>query len=279
MIDSHAHVICRDPAAYPLFKPTPEKLQYLAEHAFEAADLCKAMDETGVERALIVQRGQFYGADNSYVCAAAAASEGRLRAVCGIDSLSGECAQAAEHWMQKGAAGLRIMGRPGGESMDWLGGDNAQLLWQSCADRGTVLCCHLFGQSRDEGIPIIERMLDRYPLQTLVIDHLTNTPIGNDGQSGIDDHVRRLADRPNVALKFTTIPLGTLEQQGIDAGAVLKDFGALFGADRLLWGSDVTQSAGSYDQHVALARNATANMPDDIRDALLGGTTARIYGW
>lgn len=279
MLDSHAHIICRDTAAYPLSNPTPEKLEWLTENAFEAVDLFTAMDVAGVERALIVQRGQFYGSDNSYVCAAAAASGGRLGAVCGIDSRLPDCAEQAGQWLAKGALGLRVMGMPAEANLNWLGGGNAGALWQICADQGVTLCCHLFEPARDEGILVIEQMLDRYPLRWLVIDHLSNTAIGDDAQSGIDDHLRRLAERPNVAMKFTTIPLESIARRGIDAQRVLEDFVGLFGADRLLWGSDVTQSTGNYDELVALARNATLSMPVDVRDALLGGSAARIYNW
>ncbi len=279
MLDSHAHILTRDTISYPLFGPTQEKLDYLETHSFDVADLSAAMDETGVAQALIVQRGQFYGADNSYVCAAAQASGGRLKAVCGIESRSMDCAQHAAEWLDRGAAGVRIMGRPQEATLDWLGGDEAQALWRLCAERDTVLCAHLFPTDRLAGLATIATMLDRYPLRWLVIDHLGNPAIGDAAGAGIDDAIRRIADRPNVALKFTTIPLARLADQGIDGGRVLEAYIALFGADRLIWGSDITQSTGSYGDMVSLAHQATACLPAAARAQVLGDNTRRIYRW
>lgn len=279
MLDSHAHVLCRDTAAFPPHDPTPDKLDYLRDHAFDAGDLRAAMDEAGVDRALVVQRGQFYGPDNSYVCAAAAAHPDRLRAICGIDSRLPDCADAAAHWMERGGAGLRVMGHPRETDLDWLGGDNAQALWRFCADRGVVLCGHLFPAMRDAGIDLIESLLDRFPLPCLVLDHLANTPIASADDPGIDDRMRRLADRANVVLKVTAIPLAALEERRIDTARVLGAFAGTFGADRLMWGSDVTQSKGSYAELVALAQRSVAGLPEADRQAVLGGTAARVYGW
>lgn len=279
MLDCHAHILSRDTAKFPLFGATAEKIEYLERHAFESADLRASMDATGVSQALVVQRGQFYGADNSYICAEASASDGRLRAVCGIDSRAEDCATRASEWLQCGAAGLRVMGRPQEGSLDWLGGENAQSLWKLCADSDTVLCSHLFPQSRLAGLEVIAAMLDRYPLRWLIIDHLGNPAIKNAGDSGIDDAIRRIAERPNVALKFTTIPLARLQQDGIDSGRVLEAYIALFGPERLIWGSDITQSPGTYAEMVALARQATGGLPDQVQQQLLGDNTRRIYRW
>jgi len=279
MLDSHAHVLSRDTVSYPPSPPTADNLEFLAHNAFDAADLIARMDETGVERALIVQRSQFYGADNSYICAAAAASGGRLRAVCGVESRSLDCIEAGRHWLTSGAAGLRLMGRPKEIGLNWLGGDHAAMIWKLCADRGITLCVHLFPAAREEGLQLIERMLTEYPLRWLVIDHLSNAPITSPSDHGIDDALRRLAARGNVALKFTTIPLGGLTARGIDTGEVLDAYLGVFGENALIWGSDVTQSPGEYAAMVALAKDATHTFPDDIRDKLLGGNARRIYDW
>lgn len=276
MFDSHAHILSRDIESFPPNSPTPEKIAHLTSSAFDADDLCKAMDRAGVAQALIVQRSQYYGSDNSFVCAAAQASKGRLSAVCAIDSRREDCAAQANHWMRQGAAGLRIMGPRQDLSADWLDGEHAKRLWRYCADEGTTLCCHLFPAFRIEGLAIIDRLLSRYPLQNLVIDHLSNPTIeAADWEP--DDSLRRLADHAAVALKFTTIPLGTLRHRDIDANAILRTCVALFGADRMLWGSDITQSPGSYEDMVGLALAATSGFTADVRHALLEGTARRIY--
>jgi len=279
MLDSHAHILSSDTAAFPPSAPTREKLEYLKEHAFAAADLCAAMDEAGVEHALVVQRAQFYAADNSYVCAAAEGSAGRLRAVCGIDSRQDDCAIRTAEWLDLGAAGIRLMGTPQENTLAWLGGANAEAVWRLSVERDTVLCAHLFPAMRQEGLELIDDLLGRYPLRWLVLDHLANPTIDNADTAGIDDIIRRIAERPNVALKFTTIPLASLAERDIDGGRILEAYVALFGPERLIWGSDITQSPGSYADMVALAHQATAGLPETTRSRLLGDNARHIYRW
>lgn len=279
MLDSHAHILSSDTISFPPAQPTPETLEFLNNNAFETDDLIARMDENGVERALIVQRGQIYGSDNRYVCAAAAAHPDRLRAVCGIDSRAASSLDAAQAWLDAGAVGLRLMGGPQEPGLEWLAGENARAVWRLCADRGVTLCVHLFRPRREDGLARIEALLDEFALPWLVVDHLANTRIDDAENAGIDEPLRRLAGRGNVALKFTTIPLGDLRARGIDPGGVVSAYAALFGEERLIWGSDITQSAGTYRDMVALALEATGALPEALRRQLLGANAARIHGW
>lgn len=54
----------------------------------------------------------------------------------------------------------------------------------------------------------------------------------------------------------------------------------LFGADRCMFGSDwpVSLLAATYGEVLALAQSATAALSQGERDALFGGTAARVYG-
>jgi predicted TIM-barrel fold metal-dependent hydrolase len=278
MLDSHAHILSRDTIRFPPAQTTPESLELLNKNAFPAEELLAAMDATGVQRALLVQRGQIYGADNSLVCHAAMAHPDRLRAVCAINTRTPDCLDAARSWLDAGAVGLRLMGGPQEPGLEWLAGESARAVWRLCADRGATLCVHLFRSRREEGLAQIMALLDTFALPTLVIDHLTNALI-DDASGGIDPALQQLSQRANVVLKFTTIPLGDLRQRGIDSGAVLAAYVGQFGSDRLIWGSDITQSPGSYSDMVALAREATSGLPGEVQRQLLGENAARIYGW
>lgn len=288
MYDSHAHIISDDAVAYPPAHAADPQVAAKLEDAFTAGRLLARMDHCGVTGALVVQRGQVYGYDNRYVLAASAASGGRLRAVCGIDATDPDCGGAVRRCREAGAVGVRLMARMGSGGFDWLDGPDAGAFWTAAEETGLPVCVHFFGWNREEGLARLERLLDRHALAHVVIDHLTNSAITgpDDGSDpavsmaalGLDEAARRLADRGNVALKFTAIPLNDLAARGIDATAVIGAWLALFGAERLLWGSDVTQSRGDYEELVASGRAAVAALPDPVRHLLLHGNTARIYG-
>lgn len=277
MFDCHAHILSADTDRFPPFRPSPESINYLKANAFEYQDLLSAMDANGVEAGLIVQRGQFYGPDNRYVIWAAQQSEGRLNAVCGLNSMAEDCASSGRDLLSQGAVGLRLMGPPKQERIDWLCGENARLVWALCASEGVPLCVHLFPEARSNGLTAIYDLLKEFSVPTLVIDHLGNGPITGAEDPGIDDTLRRVMEAENVALKFTTIPLGQLKARSICASSVIAAYLKLAGPDRLIWGSDITQSPGKYAEQVAIGRDAVAALLPEDAEKLLGRNARRIY--
>jgi predicted TIM-barrel fold metal-dependent hydrolase len=278
MHDSHAHIIADNFERYPPANPADPTIAAILREPFTADRLLAQMDAASVGKALVVQRGQVYGFDNSYVIAAAAQSGGRLKAVCGIDAGKADCGNELARLHAQGAAGFRLMAPFGDKSLDWLDGPAAAAFWAAAAAAGAPVCVHFFNWNRQDGLDRLDALLETYPIADLVIDHLTNGPIENVDQCGIDAGVLRLSERHNVSLKFTAIPLNALAERGIDAGAVLAAYLAIFGPERLLWGSDVTQSKGTYAQIVATGRSAVASFPEPIQTKLLQSNTARIYG-
>ena len=94
----------------------------------------------------------------------------------------------------------------------------------------------------------------------------------------MDDLLETIAGYDGTTIKFTTIPLGRLEKAGVETGAVVRRVLDLFGAERMMWGSDITQSPGSYDYMVGLGRKAVSGLTAAQQDHLLVGTAARVYG-
>lgn len=278
MYDSHAHVISDDPVSFPAANPDePEVAAFLAS-PFPATQLLRQMDECEVGKALVVQRGQIYAFDNRYVLAASAESGGRLKAVCGVNAQAEDCGSTVRQLQTAGAGGVRLMARMGAPDFAWLDGPASAGFWQASADLGLPVCVHFFSRNRDEGLARLDGLLDRYPVRDLVIDHLANGPIASSTDCGIDDALRRISERVNVSIKFTAIPLNDLASRGIDAGSVLAAHAALFGTERLVWGSDVTQSKGTYAEITASGRAAVAGFTDEDQERMLQGNVARIYG-
>jgi len=277
MYDSHAHIISGDQAGFPPLNADDPAVAAKLGAPFTAEKLLAAMDAEGVDKALVVQRSQFYGFDNSYVIAASRQSRGRLKAVCSIDATDPGCGDHVTAVHAQGAAGVRLMAPISAKDFDWLDGPNAGHFWSASADAGLPVCVHFFQWNRAEGLQRLQRQLDRYAIADVVIDHLTNAPVETVQSCGIDDSLRQMGDRGNISLKFTAIPLNGLAERGIDAGAVLQAYIGVFGADRLLWGSDITQSRGSYGEMVASGRAAVASFPGEVQQQLLHGNTERIY--
>jgi L-fuconolactonase len=277
MFDSHAHIVTADTAAWPVARPDDPAVRQILARAYPAEALIADMDAQGVARALVVQRGQIYGFDNRYVLAAAAASGGRLRAVCGVDAGDPGCAATLHGLHRAGAAGFRLMARPGATDFAWLDGDGTGAFWPTAAALGLPVCVHLFGWNRFEGLVRLAALLHRHRVEHVVIDHFSNAPIAGPDDCGIDEPLRAIAGLPGAVLKFSSIPLNALAERGIDATPVIDAYLDLMGRERLIWGSDITQSAGSYATMVARGRVAVAHLPAATQDLLLNTNTARLY--
>jgi predicted TIM-barrel fold metal-dependent hydrolase len=95
---------------------------------------------------------------------------------------------------------------------------------------------------------------------------------------GIDGIVGIFADCPNVYFKLTEINFERLDEAGHSPAWMIRRLADRFGAERLVWGSDVGQSVRwSYAEKVAMARAAADLLAPGERALFLHDNAARIY--
>lgn len=184
----------------------------------------RALDELGIERAVLVQPS-IYGFDNSCQLDAMAELGAEVRAVVAIDPATP--ASELERMHQIGVRGVRanlvLKGGPG--LPDLL----------AVAERIGTLGWHLDLQISLDGLPSLQRLIAEYSLP-LVLDHLGGWhPGASDAET---DALLRLIQRPNVWVKLSSFY--RLSRQGPPyddiagfASRLITDVG-----DRLVWGSD-----------------------------------------
>jgi L-fuconolactonase len=227
-----------------------------------------------------VQRASIYGYDNSYVCDSAAKYPDRLRAVCAIDAVDPRGPERVRHWVrERGAAGIRLMELVKGSDLSWLASPQALEVWHAAQELQVPVCVHFFRWNRQAGLAALKRILDSLPHMTVVIDHFSNM-VWQSGPPdfGVDEPLLQVARFPNVYIKFTTIPLGQLEKEGVSPGPVVARVIETFGTKRLMWGSDITQSQGTYAYMVRLAHGAVEALEEAARKRILHGAVADVYG-
>lgn len=280
MIDTHAHLLTADTTAYPPSPPSGALNPGDLDDPMTVERLLCEMDACQVERAVLVQRGSIYGFDSSYVCDSAARYPDRLAAVCSIDATRADCAAAVRHWVQdRGAVGIRFMELVKGADISWLDGPEARKAWAEAAHIGVPVCLHFFPWNRTEGLTRLAAILADFPGVQVVVDHLA--AIRSDAgppDHGVDVLLEQVARFDGVHVKFTTIPLGRLDAAGIDFCPVIARVAQLFGPQRMMWGSDISQSPGSYHDMVELGRRAVAQFTATDQEQILAATAQRLYG-
>jgi L-fuconolactonase len=280
IFDSHAHLISRDRVRYP---QVPSEDQIFPTHTdppMTAEALLAEMDRYAVARAVLVQRASIYGYDNAYVCDSAAKYPDRFVALGAVDATDPGGPERVRYWVrERGAVGIRLMELVKGSDLSWLASPPALEVWQAAHELRVPMCVHFFRWNRTPGLIALKGILQAFPDLVVVIDHFSNL-VWQSGPPdyGVDGLLREVAGFPNVYTKFTTIPLGQIEAERIDTTAVLARVIQTFGAHRVMWGSDITQSKGTYAHMVELAQRATAALDDEQRRLVLYGAAEVVYG-
>jgi L-fuconolactonase len=278
IFDSHAHIVSDDFEHYPP-APLSGTLDRPLDDPMTAEKLLRLMDGQGVARAVAVQRAHVYGYDNRYVCDAADKYPGRLVAVCCIDAATDDAAARARRWLvERAAAGLRLTEPYKGSGVGWFAAPAARAVWQVAEEMGASICLHMYRWNRDETLEALPPLLTAFPRVTVIIDHASNL-IAEQGPPdyGVDSALARLARFPAVYQKFTAINFARLAGLNLPLAPVVNRVVKEFGAERVMWGSDVAQSAGAYADLVAMAKASTAELTEKQRQCVLKDTAAGIY--
>lgn len=278
IFDSHAHLIAADTERYPL-SPLKGGLDRVLV-PFTAEDLLRQMDEHEVERAVVVQRAHVYGFNNAYVADCAAQYPDRLVSVGMIDPLDAKAPQLVHHWIkERGMSGIRMTEAVKGSDTGWVSGPIAREVWTVATELRASVCFHFMSWNREQCLSALKDMCVRFPKTSVVVDHFSNLPSERGAPDfGVDGLLEDLVRFPHVVQKFTTINVAKLADQGLAAAPVVARMVRSYGANRVMWGSDMAQSKGSYEQLVRLGRDATSLLTDSERRQVQYETASAVYG-
>lgn len=258
MIDAHVHLwrLGYNDCTWPTAAEGPIHCD------IELGDLLDRLDATNVSQALLVQ-SQESPRDTAWLLEQAAASP-RIAGVVGWADLARvNCVAALAGEAE--IRGLRPMVQDC--AADWY--DNPALAdGLACmSEAGLVLDALI----RPRHLASLARLARRYPALTIVIDHAAKPcpPDWADWRAAMGE----AAGLPNVHVKLS----GLLTEMAVsDLPPCVDALIALFGAERMIWGSDwpVVRLGGDYRSWLALARSL---VPAADHAAVFGGNAARLY--
>jgi L-fuconolactonase len=265
--DSHLHIASPDPGRFP---PTPTGIGTswweTGDHSVEA--LLARMDQAGVTQAVLVQAVGRYAFDNSYVLEAAEAAPERFSVVVAVDLDDSAALDQIENFgSTPKVAGVRFFGMTA--ARDWI--DRARLADALAATAAAGLTAVITVPSAD--LPTLRTALIATDTP-VVIDHC-GFPDFEGGRIRDDQPILSLAAAAHISLKVTT---HSFEHAGGDGTALIQQLASLFGASRLIWGSDFPQTrADDYARLVESGRRAGSVLADEDQAAFLGGNTQRLF--
>lgn len=241
-------------------------------------DMVAAMDDVGVDGALLVSPFSMYGYDPSYAVQVYEAHPTRFALIKPFDPESESVSDEIALWAHtKGVVGARLMLKSTPYRSDHPG---VNQILSAASTEGiplNVMCSGNLGLFRE--------LAERHPNTQLVIDHLGldqphAPPVPQNPFSDLDD-VLSLAVLDNVAIKISGAC--TLSQQPFPFADVWGPLGKIFevfGFERCMWGTDWTRAVNllTYREGVESFRITDA-LSDSERSMLMGGSLQKIYKW
>ncbi|GAA4343741.1 hypothetical protein GCM10023144_46990 [Pigmentiphaga soli] len=297
LFDSHAHLVADDQQKYPrnpmqraanapyrppgvIGKPGGHHGPNPINEVPDVARVLQWMKEQNVDGAVAVQKRMVYRYDNSYILDSSDQYPDVFSAVVILDAEDASTAPLVRQYIERhGLAGLRLFGgrEPDG-SMPWLDSPMALKSWEVVDEYGLVMDLEVLSQGGGgPSIPGLIRLARRYPNARLVLDHLLEPEVEEGEHFGLDERYEQLSPEKNVYFKWTSINLDLCRELGVPAEKVLRRAVDLYGADRIMWGSDIGTSSGTYQDMVQRALDSTALLTEAEKRAVLHDTGRRIF--
>jgi predicted TIM-barrel fold metal-dependent hydrolase len=279
LVDTHTHVVSHDQDTYP-FAPAelPTGAWYL-DAAYDVDELLALMDGAGVDRVVLVQPSGAYSFDNRYVADAVAAHPDRCAGVCTIDidpaRVSGaDAAAELRRWITgRGLHGVRVFALAFDGGDGWLADRATYPVWDEVRAGGAHPVVTIFGHQ----LGALDRLLTDLPDLAVSLDHCAFPDLSGGVEAGLAALVA-LAHHPGLHLKISSHVLESAAAAGADPADPVDVLAGAFGAERLMWGSDFSQTHDRpYAALADLGRHAARRLAPAARDQYLGGTALRLY--
>jgi len=252
VIDIHPHIVSPDTKRYPLAPLGGTQSTWSSERPTTYQTLLGAMDDVGIDKAAIVHSSTAYGYDNSYVAAAVAAVPSRFTAVCSIDVMAPDALP---------------------DQATWFVDPKTYPFWEHAAAKNIPVCM----QMKQEGLPLLRQIMDRFPKVTMILDHLARAPFEDGPPYKAAAEFLELAKYKQVYLKITPV---NVTPKSWGKGTPETFFGKIvdtFGASRIAWGSNFPNSVGTLSELLDAARKAFSFASAEQRDWIFGRTAQRLY--
>lgn len=275
VIDIHPHIVSPDTTRYPLAPLGGTQSTWSSERPTTYQDMLKAMDEAGVDKSAIVHSSTAYGYDNRYVADAVAAVPSRFTGVYSIDVTAPDAVQTFDYWLARGCTGMRLFttGSTMPNQTTWFVDPKTYPFWEHAAAKNIPVCM----QMKQEALPLLRQIMDRFPKVTMILDHMTRPPFEDGPPYQAASELFEIAKYQQVFLKITPVNV-TPDRWGKATpetwfGKAINSFGA----SRIAWGSNFPNSLGTLAEILSTARRVFSFAKPSDQDWIFGKTALALY--
>lgn len=284
IIDAHIHFFTDDFAHYPVDlrnarEPEDVMRVRLRNAPVKPAKMFALWEKLGIAAAVGVQYSGAYKTDNSYLLDVADAHPDRIKTEIILNPASADSVALLDTLSRtRHVSAIRLTGFVDANGdVPWLQSGYASALWKLARERQLPIgITYLKMTPTKAALETIRRLSDLYPDNILLLEHLGWTgSVGS--QDGLLPEHMALKDHDNIQFKWTSLNIDALAGAGIDTAAFLRASVDVFGAHRLMWGSDYGNTTRPYAGIVADAHDATRLLNATETAEVLGGSARRLF--
>lgn len=275
IIDTHPHIIAKDVHRYPPQPIRGQQSDWSRDRPLTFEGLVAQMDTAGVAKAAIVQASTYYGFDNSYVADCVATDPRRFTGVYSVDVFATDAIAVIEGWMRRGLGGLRLFtaGSVHAVDADWLDDPKTFPVWESAAEKGLSICI----QTTSVALPKVRSLLERFPRTNVILDHLARPKLDDGPPYAAAKELFDLASFRNLYLKISPRTFALAKAGKSTPEAFFPALVKAFGADHILFGSNLPANEGTMSDLVGEAHACLASLSEPDRAMIFSGTAKRLY--
>jgi L-fuconolactonase len=275
IIDSHLHVWKLARGDYDWL--TAELSPLYADHAL--TDILPLFDQNRVSKCILVQAAPSI-AETQYLFKQAKLHSNHVVAVVGWIDFSSKHAlkQLDELCLEPLLRGLRPMLQDISPD-NWILQERFTPIFQALINKGLVFDALV----KQQQLPVIYELACRFPKLNIVIDHCGKPDVDKTPNTQWQKDLAKLAQCPKVTIKICGLPAQFAP--AFDEKSALHyitEVFALFGADRVMWGSDwpVVKLASDYLSWLSFCQRCCRllNLSQPQQTSLFYQTAIDVYG-
>ncbi len=274
VVDTHCHVISSDAVRYPL-APIGGVQSEWSSRPTTPDMLIAAMDEAGVAKAAVVQASTAYGHDSSYLADSIARFPERFTGVFSLDPLESDALAQMDRWMGRGMTGMRVFTTgstmPGQQT--WLDDERAYPVWEKAGKTKLPIAV----QMTAEGIPLLLKIVARFPETNFLLDHLARPVITDGPPYAKAASLFELAKHPSIYLKLTSRTVEHAQSGKATPETFMPKLVAAFGAHRIMWGSNFPAHAATLPHILEDTLRVLRPLDPADQAMILSGAAERLY--
>lgn len=283
LYDTHAHFYTNDVARYPLNTSAARNgadtmIAKAMANPMTPEAVFKLWDEAGVELGCGVQYNSTYGTDNSYLLDVARQHPDRIVPIVILSPVAPETPDTLRRMTKENnISGVRFTGSPNADGEYVFLSAAAEKAWQVANELGLAVVLMPGSEQAPAAMALIGQFADRYPNVKIVLDHIGFPRAEASPTFGLSEQHLALAAHGNVYYKYTQLLIERLQAASLSASDFLQYVVAIYGADRMVWGTDIGNSEGDFLTFVRHALDSASALPLQQQQAIFYDTAKTVF--